>query len=96
MGMTDRTGKEHPMKRTALILGIVAALTVPATAAAGSSPEVKPENKAEVVRPEVSTVHVAQVYRVKTHVAQIHRVKAARVSVERATTYRISLRGISR
>jgi hypothetical protein len=88
--MTDRTGKEQAMKRTALILGIAAALAVPATASAGS----KPENKAEVAKPEISKVQVAQVYRHKAQVAQIHRVKVALVSVERATAYRLSLQRI--
>jgi hypothetical protein len=82
----DPMREEQFMKRAAIVLGIVAVvvtLALPATASGG--------NGVQVVKPEISTVHVAQVHRVKVHVAQVHRVKAARIVTQRATTYRLSL-----
>lgn len=64
------------MKRTATIVGIAAALAVPAVASAGSNPEVvaqvKPQLKTQVVTQSVK----AQV--AKRQIARAHRVSAAR------------------
>jgi hypothetical protein len=93
--MMDRTGKEHSMKRTAIVLGVAAALAVPSVASAGSNSQVvaqvKPQLKSQVVA-QVVTAQVA-----KTHVAQAQvraqRVVAARVRAQVATAHRRSALG---
>jgi hypothetical protein len=90
--MTDRTREEHTMKRTAAIVGVIAALAVPSVASAGNMPaqaklQVKPQvSKALVARAQIAHVQVSRV-----QVAKLQRVVAARVTVSRATAYRISL-----
>jgi uncharacterized protein YcfJ len=50
----DPTREEQVMKRAAVVLGIAAALAVPATASAGNSIQAKPQ-----LKPQVSKVMVA-------------------------------------
>jgi hypothetical protein len=90
--MTDRTRKEHFMKRMALIAGIAAALAVPAAASAGNSLQVKPQFRTQVVaqvQPQVTAQVVTQIATVQVHKAQI-------VETQRLRTKRFTLRTISR
>jgi hypothetical protein len=75
--MMDPTREEQVMKRAAVVLGIAAALAVPATASATNRVADKPQ-----VKPQISRVMVAKPARVSV----------ARVSVQRATAYRIPLK----
>jgi hypothetical protein len=76
--VTDRTGKEHTVKRTAAILGVATALAAPSVASAASSPQVvaqvKPQLNAQVVaqvraqvRAQVVTARVANMQIARTH-----------------------------
>jgi hypothetical protein len=84
--MMDPTREEQFMKRAATILGIAAALAVPATASAGNSlqlkPQLKPQLKAQIITTQIATVQVART----------QRVSAARYTAQRATSYRIKLK----
>jgi hypothetical protein len=81
--MTDRTGKEHTMKRIGTLIGIAAALAVPATASAGNQPQVVAQVKPQVVKAAV--------------VAQVHpQVVAQVVETQQHKTKRFTLRRISR
>jgi acyl-coenzyme A synthetase/AMP-(fatty) acid ligase len=77
--MTDRTGKEHTMRSTATILGVAAALAIPAVASAGVNPQVvaqvKPQVKAQVVKTKISTAQA------KRQIALARRVAAARARI---------------
>jgi hypothetical protein len=79
----DPTNREQIMKRTAIVLGVAAAMLVaPSVASGGVSAQ---------VRPEVATVeaqHKPQV--IKAEVVKAH-VVAHVVTVERHRAYRISL-----
>jgi len=77
----DPTREEQFMKRAATILGIAAALAVPATASAGNSIQAKPQ-----LKPQISTVQVARDLRASV----------ARHTVQTATGYRIMLKRKSR
>ena len=72
------------MKRAAIIIGIAAALAVPASASAGNSLQVKPQVKAQVVA-QVKPQVVAQVK--PQVVAQV--VEAQRLETKRFTLRRI-------
>ena len=74
------------MKRAATILGIAAALAVPATASAANSIQAKPQ-----LKPQISTVQVAKPARATTA-----RATTARITIQRATAYRISILRTSR
>jgi hypothetical protein len=83
----DPTEREQIMKRAALVLGIAAALAVPATASAGNSLQVKPQIKAQVaaqvvsqVKPQVKTQVVAQVV---TQVVETQRLKTKRFTLRK-------------
>jgi hypothetical protein len=77
----DPTREEQFMKRAATILGIAAALAVPATASAANSIQAKPQ-----LKPQISTVQIAKTARATT----------ARVTIQRATAYRIKLKRLAR
>jgi pyrroline-5-carboxylate reductase len=85
--MTDRTNKELAMKRTAIVLGVAAALTVPSVAPAASKPQavvqVKPQLTAQVISSQVATAHMSR--------AQVARVAAVKRQI--AKTYRVSALG---
>jgi hypothetical protein len=77
--MTERTGKEHTMKRIAIIAGVVAAVAVsPSIAAAGNVAQV---SNAQVVNAQIAKSHV---------VAQ--RVTAQRAHVKRISLFRANVR----
>jgi hypothetical protein len=78
---TDRTGKEHTMKRTATILGVLAALAVPSVASAG--------NVTAQARLQVSA-HGSQMQVLKTEIvrAQIARTQVSAAKVSRARVVR--------
>jgi hypothetical protein len=75
------------MKRTALILGIVAAFAVPATAAAGNTLQVKPQVQPQVVaqvKPQLKLQVVAQVHpQVVAQVVETQRQKTKRFTLRR-------------
>ncbi|MBA3434018.1 MAG: hypothetical protein H0U08_08000 [Actinobacteria bacterium] len=83
--MTNRTGREQIMKRTAIILGIAAAMgVVPSVAAAGNATaQLKPQLKAQL-KPQLAV----QIFKPQP-------ASPARVTVARATTYRFSTHRIS-
>lgn len=72
------------MKRTAIVLGVAAALAVPSVAPAASKPSdvvmVKPQvAKVMVAKPQIAKVMVAKRQVAKVQVATRHNVSAARV-----------------
>jgi len=79
--MTNRTGREQIMKRTAIILGIAATMgIVPSVASAGNATaqlktQLKPQLVVQILKPQPAS--------------------PARVTVARATTYRFSTHRIS-
>src|SRR5262245_35178602 len=77
--MRIRTGKEHPMKRTATILGVIAALAIPSVAAAGNN------HPAQAGKPLVA--HKIQVAN-KVQIAKLNRAIAARLTMQRLTRLR--------
>jgi hypothetical protein len=83
----DPTEREQIMKRTAVVIGIAAALAVPATASAGNSLQVKPQVKAQVVaqvKPQVKLQVVAQVKpQVVAQVVETQRLKTKRFTLRR-------------
>lgn len=87
--MTDRTERSTPIKRTAIILGIAAALVVPAGAAAGNvTAQVKPQNRVQVITTQIATAQVVTAHRVKAQrstvqVAKLQRATAARTLAKR-------------
>jgi hypothetical protein len=83
--MTDRTRREHTMKRTAVVLGIAAAMgVVPSVASAGGiTTQQKTQQKPQVV------VQILKPQPVRTA-----RYTVARVSSQRFSTQKISLRHI--
>jgi hypothetical protein len=79
----DPTEREQIMKRAAVVIGIAAALAVPATASAGNSLQVKPQVKAQVVT-QVQPQVVAQVKpQVVAQVVETQRVKTKRFTLRR-------------
>jgi hypothetical protein len=86
----DPTREEQFMKRAATILGIAAALAVPATASAGNSlqakPQLKPQLKTQIVTTQIARVQIARDQRATT----------ARHTAQLATGYRIMLKRKSR
>jgi hypothetical protein len=86
----DPTEREQIMKRTAVVIGIAAALAVPTAASAGNSLQVKPQVKAQVVAQVVAQVQPQVVAQVKPQVvAQV-------VETQRLKTKRFTLRRILR
>ena len=68
--MTNRTGREHTMKRTAIILGIAAAMGVaPSVAAAGSV-------TGQVVKPQLVKAQIVKAQIVKPQLVKPQLVKA--------------------
>jgi hypothetical protein len=78
--MMDPTREEQAMKRAAVVLGIAAALAVPATASAANRVADKPQ-----LKPQISKVMVAKPARVS-----VARATTARQAVQGA--YRIMLK----
>jgi hypothetical protein len=85
--MTDRTGREHTMKRIAIVLGIAAAIGVSPSVASGG-------NVAQVVRAQVVESQIARsqvvAQRVTSQQARAQRAKAQRVSSQRAQAARVA------
>ena len=79
------------MKRTAIILGVAAALAVPSVAAAGNNDALnKPQRASRVLVHHQPLVHRTQVHRAQVHrtqVASLQRVSAA-ITVQRMTPLR--------
>lgn len=81
------------MKRTATILGIAAALAVPAAASAGNQTaqivaQVRPQQTAQVITTQVATAQVVTAHRAKAQrstlqVAKLQRATAARLIAKR-------------
>ena len=73
------------MKRTAALVGVVAALAAPSVASAASSPQVVAQ-----VKPQLKTQVVAQVVTAKVAQTQVRaqRVDAVRVRAQVATSHR--------
>jgi hypothetical protein len=96
--MTDRTGEEHTMKRTAIVVGIAAALAVPSAASAGNVTaqivaQVRPQQTAQVITAQIATAQiattkVATAQRSTAQVAKLQRATAARAVAQRATAAR--------
>jgi len=83
--MTDRTRREHLMKRTATILGIAAAMAVvPSVAAAGNiTTQDRPQDKAQIVaqifKPQPQSPARATIARVSTHRFTAHKISLLRI-----------------
>jgi hypothetical protein len=86
--MTDRTRREHTMKRTAIILGIAAAMgVVPSVASAGGiTTQDKPQVKAQIV------VQIFKPQPVSTARYTVARVSSHRFSVQKISLLRIHAR----
>ena len=85
--MTDRTRREHTMKRIATIGAVITAFAIaPSIASAGNVAQVKPQLKAQVVGAQVAKAQRAQA----AVVVQRHRVQIAQA--QRWTILRAQLR----
>jgi hypothetical protein len=88
--MTDRTGKEHTMKRIAIIAGIAAALGVaPSVAGAANVPQV---SSVQVAKQQIHLVQRAQAQRVVAQKASAQRATAQRAGVLRVSLLSAQLR----
>jgi hypothetical protein len=86
--MMDPTREEQVMKRAAIVLGVAAALAVPATGSAANRIADKPQ-----LKPQISRVMVAKPARATTARATTARLTVARASTARLTiqAYRLTL-----
>jgi hypothetical protein len=97
-GMTDRTGRDHTVKRIVIVLGVVAAFGALPSVAAGA-------NGTQVVRAQVVESQVARSLVVESQVARSlvvaqrvtsQQARAQRAKAQRASSYRLALLGIVR
>jgi hypothetical protein len=83
--MTNQTGREQIMKRTAITLGIAAAMgIVPSVASAGTTtaqlkPQLKPQPVVQIFKPQPASPARITVARVSSHRAGTHRISLLRI-----------------
>ena len=70
-GMTDRIGKEHTMKRIAIVGAVVTAFAVAPSLAAGGNfaAEIKPQISAQVIGTQVARAQVAKAERAQAAIS---------------------------
>lgn len=78
--MTDRTRKEHPVKRIVAISAVVAGLAVPSVAGAGNDVQVAPQVTRQVVESQL----------VRSQLVRNQLVRSQRISSQRAQALRFS------
>jgi len=70
------------MKRTAIILGVLAALSIPSVAAAGNiTTQDRPQQKAQILKPQPQSPARATVAKVSAHRFSAHRISVLRIQM---------------